>query len=215
MGLRATAFRWMSDYEGLGASLINAMGTRMHRPVYPSVAAALELAPDDRLLDVACGEGAFLGEHGVDVATVAGLDASPTQVASAGRRLADRVAAGTAEIVQGDAASLPWADETFTKVSCIGSLEFMHTPVAALAEMRRVLVPGGTAAVTLGDEDVEESHPGERNAWGLPVWGDEPARSMMRSAGFTHVAITYVDWGGENARLVIGTKPSSQIPLPS
>jgi cyclopropane fatty-acyl-phospholipid synthase-like methyltransferase len=42
------------------------MGTRMHRPDYPHVAAALEVHPDDRLLDVACGEGAFLAEHAAD-----------------------------------------------------------------------------------------------------------------------------------------------------
>jgi SAM-dependent methyltransferase len=206
MGLRATAFRWMTDYEGPGASLFNAMGTRMHRPVYPHVAAALDLRPGDRLLDVACGEGAFLAEHASDVARVAGLDASPSQVAAARRRLGDRLAAGTAEIVRGDAASLPWPDETFTKVSCMGSLEFMAAPVAALAEMRRVLASGGIAAVTMGYEGIEESRPGERNAWGLPVWGDEPARAMMHDAGFSDVTITYVDWGGDSARLVLGTK---------
>lgn len=206
MRLRATAFRWMSDYEGPGASLLHGMGTRMHRPVYPHVAAALDLQPDDRLLDVACGEGAFLAEHATDVGRVAGLDASPTQVASARRTLAERLDAGTAQVVHGDAASLPWPDETFTKVACTGSLEFMASPVQALAEMRRVLTSGGTAAVTMGYEGVEQSAPGERNAWGLPVWGDEPARAMMHDAGFTDVAITYVDWGGDNARLVIGTK---------
>ena len=206
MTLRATAFRWMTGYEGPGVSLVHAMGTRMHRPVYPHVAAALELHPDDRLLDVACGEGAFLAEHAADVSTVAGLDASPSQVTSARRRLADRVDAGTAEITHGDASSLPWPDESFTKVSCMGSLEFMPAPVAALAEMRRVLVSGGMAAVTMGYEGVEESTAGERNAWGLPVWGDEPARKMMRDAGFREVSITYVDWGDESARLAIGTK---------
>ena len=206
MSLLGTAFRWMADYEGPGASLFRAMGTRMHRPLYPQVAAALDLQADDRLLDVACGEGAFLAEQAAGVERVAGLDASATQVASAGKRLADRVRAGSAEIVRGDAATLPWPDETFTKVACMGSLEFMPAPVAVLAEMRRVLASGGIAAVTMGYEGVEQREPGERNAWGLPVWGDEPARTMMQDAGFSDVAITYVDWGGDSARLVIGTK---------
>ena len=206
MGVRAAVLRWFARYEGPGARALWALGTRMHRPVYPHVAAALELQPDDRLLDVACGQGVFLAEQGADVALVAGLDISASQVASARKHLAARLAAGTAEIAHGDAAALPWPDEHFTKVACMGSLEFMPDPVAALAEMHRVLKPAGRAAVTMGVKGEEQAEPGERDAWGLPIWGEEPARQMMREAGFSDATITYVDWRGSLARLAIGTK---------
>jgi SAM-dependent methyltransferase len=206
MGVRATVFRRLAGYEGPGAGLWHAMGTRMHQPVYPHVAAALDLQGDDRLLDVGCGEGVFLAEQAAGVAQVAGLDASGNQVDSARRHLADRLADGTAQVVQGDAAASPWPDGSFTKVACMGSLEFMTDPDAALAEMYRVLRPGGRAAVTMGYRGAEQTTPGERNAWGLPIWGDEPARQMMRDAGFTNVTVTFVDWNGDDARLLIGTK---------
>jgi 2-polyprenyl-3-methyl-5-hydroxy-6-metoxy-1,4-benzoquinol methylase len=82
MGMRATVFRRLAAYEGPGAGLWHAMGTRMHKPVYPRVAEALDLRPDDRLLDVGCGEGVFLAEQAAGVAQVAGLDASSNQVDS-------------------------------------------------------------------------------------------------------------------------------------
>jgi SAM-dependent methyltransferase len=206
MGVRATVFRRLAAYEGPGARWWWAMGTLMHKPVYPHVAAALDLHGDDRLLDVACGQGVFLAEQAAGVGRVAGVDASGAQVAAARRNLADRLAAGTAEIVHGDAVDLPWPDGAFTKVACMGSLEFMSDPAAVLAEMYRVLHPGGRAAVTMGERGVEQTTPGERDAWGLPIWGDAPARQVMGEAGFVDVTVTFVDWRGAEARLVIGTK---------
>jgi len=41
---------------------------------------------------------------------VAGLDLSEIQLGMARQRLADRIGAGTAEIVMGDAMALPWED---------------------------------------------------------------------------------------------------------
>ena len=83
VAVRATVFRQLAEYEGLGAGVWHAVGTRMHTPVYPHVAAALDLQSDDRLLDVGCGAGVFLAEQAAGVGQVAGLDASGNQVASA------------------------------------------------------------------------------------------------------------------------------------
>jgi ubiquinone/menaquinone biosynthesis C-methylase UbiE len=99
MGLRATAFRKASRMEGPLGGAFASMGTRMHRPVYPKVATALALRADDELLDVACGEGAFLAEQAADVRFVAGVDISAMQVASARRRNHDRIEAGGAALV--------------------------------------------------------------------------------------------------------------------
>ena len=79
-----------------------------HRPVYAMLAGHLDLRPDDDVLDVGCGSAGFLKYQAAHVRHVAGLDASAIQVGMARRRLAERIAAGTAEIVMGDAAALPW-----------------------------------------------------------------------------------------------------------
>lgn len=82
--------------------------------VYQDMAAALQLRPDDELLDVGCGSGTFLSRHARHVHRVAGIDLSDLQIDLARRNLGGRIAAGTADIVKGDAAALPWPDDTFT-----------------------------------------------------------------------------------------------------
>ena len=82
---------------------------------YRAMAAELDLQPEDVLLDVGCGSAGLLVEQASHVAYVAGLDVSEMQVEMARRRLADRLAAGTAEIVLGDAAALPWEDGRFQR----------------------------------------------------------------------------------------------------
>ena len=67
-----------------------------HRAMYATMARELDLRPDDDVLDVGCGSGAFLQRHAAHVRHVAGVDASGIPVGMARRRLADRIAAGTA-----------------------------------------------------------------------------------------------------------------------
>ena len=87
---------------------------------YTRVLRELRLRPDDELLDVGCGAGTLLA-RATRARNVAGLDASQIQVGLARRRLADRIAAGTAEVVHGDAESLPWPDGRFSVVTCVAN----------------------------------------------------------------------------------------------
>lgn len=78
------------------------------------MARACQLGADDVLLELGCGSGAFLAGHAGHVQHVAGIDLSDLQVGLARKRLGERIAAATAEIVRGDAGELPWPDRTFT-----------------------------------------------------------------------------------------------------
>jgi SAM-dependent methyltransferase len=106
----------------------------------------LELRPDDVVLDVACGPGNIsrlllerLGPNGLLV----GLDASPTMLA---RAVAD-TNAGNAAYIRADAERLPFASASFDAVCCYAALYLMARPFDAIAEMARVLKPGGRVAV--------------------------------------------------------------------
>ena len=97
------------------------------------------------VLDVGCGQGIDLFQYAQAGAHATGIDLTPRHAELASAHLA---AMGLeAVVVNGDAEHLPFEDDSFDRVSSNGVLH--HTPdmPAALAEIRRVLRPGGEARI--------------------------------------------------------------------
>jgi demethylmenaquinone methyltransferase/2-methoxy-6-polyprenyl-1,4-benzoquinol methylase len=95
----------------------------------------------DRVLDVAAGTGTSSVALAKSGARVVALDFSPGMIAEGRRRHPD------IEFVQGDALALPFGDEEFDAVTISFGLRNVTDPRAALAEMYRVLKPGGRIVV--------------------------------------------------------------------
>jgi ubiquinone/menaquinone biosynthesis C-methylase UbiE len=98
-----------------------------------------------RLLDVACGTGRFLREVKANYPRlhVTGLDLSPHYLSVAQRELAPW---SRTRFVEGMAEAMPFSDAEFDVVTCIYLFHELPPRVrrAAVAEIRRVLRPGGT-----------------------------------------------------------------------
>ncbi len=102
---------------------------KSHFPQFPSLSH----------LDVGCGAG-FLSNHLAEQGLqVTGLDMSETSLKIAGLHDATQ----SVRYVQGDAYQLPFPNETFDVVSAMDFLEHVEDPARAVAEMSRVLKPGG------------------------------------------------------------------------
>jgi SAM-dependent methyltransferase len=101
----------------------------------------LAMPPGGRWLDVGCGTGALtqMIVARAEPASVAGLDPSDGFVAFARGQAQDR------RIIfqMGDAQALPFADMTFDAAVAGLVLNFVPDPAQAVAEMKRVLHPGG------------------------------------------------------------------------
>lgn len=123
----------------------------VHAFLWDPVLETLALTPADRLLDVGCGGGVFLRRALQSGCSGAGLDHSRDMV-----RLARKAVAGNATVVRGEAEALPFADATFTAVSCLVAFLFFADPIAVLREMHRVLDPerGRVAIMTTSPEAV-------------------------------------------------------------
>jgi ubiquinone/menaquinone biosynthesis C-methylase UbiE len=122
--------------------------------------AAAHLAPGQHVLDIACGTG----EPALTIARVVGptgsvvaCDPAVGLLATAAERATE---AGLTNVLirQADAAALPYADESFDRVTCRLGLMYFLDPVQALAEMRRVLAPDGRAAVLVWGDPMRASH---------------------------------------------------------
>jgi SAM-dependent methyltransferase len=152
---------------------------------------ALAPEPGEAILDVGCGPGFYVADLLERGATVTGVDSSLAMLAIARQR------APAASLLEGAATRLPLEDATFDRALSVQVLEYVADVDGALAELRRVLRPGGR--VVIWDIDWStlswHSHDGERMARMLAAWDRHLAdpvlprtlAAALRRAGFTDV----------------------------
>jgi SAM-dependent methyltransferase len=161
------------------------------------------LKPGDRVLDVATGPGTLAmlaaGLCG-PTGRVSGVDSSPQMLAKA-RDKATQPGAAPLDYHEAQADGLPFPNAGFDMVLCQQGLQFFPDQLAALREMRRVLKPGGGAALALWADgkamtlfstfldavDASLAQPAPRAALG---WLDPTGlKSLMERAGFQAVQV--------------------------
>src|SRR3954465_47073 len=135
----------------------------------------------DVVLDVACGTGAvaleLVRQKGC---SVVGVDQSPEMLAEAQRRLGS----GRIRLVEASARELPFEDSSFDGLTAAYLLRYLDDLPAGLAELARVLRPGGTAALL--DFSVPPA-PVAREAWNLYVDIGLPTLGRAISPGWHDV----------------------------
>jgi ubiquinone/menaquinone biosynthesis C-methylase UbiE len=102
----------------------------------------LTLTGEERALDVGTGAGAFALALAPLVREVVGVDVVPELLEQARRRAPENV-----ELVEADGRSLPFEDGSFDVVCTARTLHHTTRPELVVAEMTRVLRPGGTMLV--------------------------------------------------------------------
>jgi demethylmenaquinone methyltransferase / 2-methoxy-6-polyprenyl-1,4-benzoquinol methylase len=132
-----------SRYDELSAALSFWQDPRWRRALVGLV------APRDgqRLLDVATGTGLVARELLARAdCSVVGIDQSAAMLARARARFTGEIADGRIELLEGQAEALPFADGSFDGLTFTYLLRYVEDPAATLAELARVVRPGGRVA---------------------------------------------------------------------
>lgn len=191
------------------------LGTVTARAV-ESLLDAVGAAPGVRLLDIACGTGALAAEAARRGAEAIGMDFAPAMVAEAVRRHPG------VEFRAGDAEAIPLPNASVDAVTCSFGMLHMERPERVLAEVARVLRPGGagrfamTAWTADGDFFAVVGQAVQAHAdMGVPLpaappifrFGDEgECRSALLGAGFAEPSFQRLPlvWTGGAPEAVLG-----------
>ncbi|MCL5779034.1 methyltransferase domain-containing protein [Limibaculum sp. FT325] len=124
------------------AAVYGATTARATTQAIPALLAGAGVAAGRRVIDVCCGPGYAAGAAAAIGAEAMGIDAAPAMVAAA------RAAFPACRFEIADATSLPAPEGCFDAAICSFGLFHLADPAAALAEMHRVLRPGGRLAAS-------------------------------------------------------------------
>jgi SAM-dependent methyltransferase len=106
------------------------------------------MATDGRVLEIGCGAGHLTMQLADGAFRIDAVDASQAMVDTTSARagahgVSDRVSVKVADVHQ-----LPYESGHFDLVVAVGVIPWLHSPAAAVAEMARVLRPGGELVLT-------------------------------------------------------------------
>ena len=186
---RALAVVYQRYWRPMGVRLLMGWGGPNTNEEHRMALETLAIEPGDRVLDVACGPGNFTRDFGAAAGggLAVGIDASTSMLAVAAR---ENEGANVAYL-RGDAHALPFRDASFDAVCCFAALYLIEEPMQALAEVLRVLAPGGRVALLAtygrGFPPLRITDAASRRLTGVRVFGRDELTGALEDAGLVQV----------------------------
>ena len=141
----------------------------------------LRVGPADDVLEIGFGGGELLGRlRAATSGRVYGADVSPEAVARARRRFGDAV-----ELFETSVEALPLADAAVDRACSVNNIYFWPDPAAGMAELARVVRPGGRLAIAFEPPEELRKWPGHRH--GFRLFEEAELRALMEEAGFAAI----------------------------
>lgn len=144
----------------------------------------------EHILEIGPGNGAFVNEifKRQDDIHYSALDISADMIAVAEQFNASLIQAGKAKWHLGSSDHIPHEDNYFDKIMTVNTLYFMEPVEKHLAEIFRVLKPGGNLILCFGSSRYMEKMP--FTAHGFNLYTKESAQACVTAAGFEIVDIS-------------------------
>ncbi len=140
----------------------------------------LEPQPGRRLLDVSCGQGVLVGLARQADIVAYGLDFSRAAIQHARRIIG-------ANFVLGDGMHLPFPDQSFDYITCIGSLEHFSDPLAGMREISRTLRGNGMACILLPNTFSLFGNVNYARKYGAAFDDGQPIQRYNTPVGWSHM----------------------------
>ena len=150
--------------------------------------AQLDLQAGNRVLELGAGDGGLLGyllSRAPDLQYI-GLDISETMVAQAQAFNTPFIQAGLADHVLYDGTRLPLADASFDRAMAVNTVYFWTDMPAMLAELARVLKPGGRLCLTFAERAFMQRLPFA--AHGFVLWDAAEIEQQVGALSLQRVA---------------------------
>ena len=157
---KARASQLKCPMSDTGQELAHSLNLR-NLPMIVSALEALGIEDDDRIMEVGPGDGGLLN-YVLSLAenlNYAGVEISPLMYEQACTANNVFIAEGLAEYALYNGVNLPYKDGIFTKILSVNTVYFWDEPVQLLAEICRVLAPGGYLCLSFCEKDFMETLP--------------------------------------------------------
>ena len=174
-----------------GSVVMSRMLNRMNIEIVNSTLTRLELQPQHNVLEIGFGGGAALTlvARQLTNGIVSGVDFSPEMVNAGQQRFRREIEQGRVRIQLGDVAKLPFPSASFDRVFTINTIYFWPDTLQGLAEIRRVLKPGGLAVIAVRSR--ENMQRVALTQHGFRLFSPGEVTELLKQSGFTNVTMTH------------------------
>lgn len=144
----------------------------------------LQIRPNQRILEIGPGNGAFISEivNRADDVFYTGLDWSEDMVKQAREINATWVEKGIVRLEQGSSDSIPFAEKAFDRILTVHTCYFWENPGDHFAEIRRVLKDDGRLCIAFGDRSFMQDLPFV--SYGFKLYDRNMVMDLLAAAGF-------------------------------
>ena len=178
---RFLAAQFARPHGAAGRFLLGPLLDGIGAPMMGAAFRALETKPGERVLDLGIGGGALSRRLVRAGAVVTGVDPSTALLERARRRMPG------ATFLEGHGAAIPLADSAVDKAASVNTLYFWADPAVVMAELARVLAPGGRLVLGFQTAEAVRAWPG--HVHGFHAWDEATIAAAAEAAAFRIVAV--------------------------